>query len=53
MANNKINEDNNVPGAWFACDWCTKRTPAKTMIEEIIIIITIITITTIITTVII
>ena len=25
--------------AWFAPGWCTKRTPAKTMIKEIIIII--------------
>ena len=26
-------------GAWFAPGWCTKRTPAKTVIKEIIIII--------------
>ena len=29
-------------GAWFAPGWCTKRTPAKTVIKEIIIIIIII-----------
>ena len=26
-------------GAWFAPGWCTKRTPAKTVIKEIIIIL--------------
>ena len=29
-------------GAWFAPGWCTKRTPAKTVIKEIIITIIII-----------
>ena len=29
----------NAPGAWFAPGWCTKRTPAKTVIVETIIII--------------
>ena len=29
----------DVLGAWFAPGWCTKRTPAKTVIKEIIIII--------------
>ena len=29
-------------GAWFAPSWCTKRKPAKTVLEEIIIIIIII-----------
>ena len=29
-------------GAWFAPGWCTKRTPAKTVIIETIIIITVI-----------
>ena len=28
-----------VTDAWFAPGWCTKRTPAKTVIKEIIIII--------------
>ena len=32
----------DAPGAWFAPGWCTKRTPAKTVIVEIIIIIIII-----------
>ena len=29
-------------GAWFAPGWCTKRTPAKTVIKEIIIVVVVI-----------
>ena len=32
----------DAPGAWFVPGWCTKRTPAKSVTEEIIIKITII-----------
>ena len=33
---------NDTLGAWFVPGWCTKRTPAKSVIKEIIIIIMII-----------